>query len=466
MKKTNLNFIYNIIYQVFILIVPLVSMPYISRNLGVDNIGVYSYTYSIVNYFMLFSMLGINNYGSREIAVHSNNKEERSQCFWEIYGLQCILTIVMLIIYLLVFVNIFSEFKLIMLIQGINLLSVIFDINWFFFGVEKFKITISRNIFIKIGSLIFIFLYVKQPTDLWKYTLIMSLSLLISQLYLWFHIKKYILIVPIKLQNVIRILPKCIILFIPVIAYSIYRVMDKTLIGYLSNTFELGNYESAEKIINIPLSFITALGTVMVPHMSKLDNKEFNKEIIKTFQLSFCFVIPMALGMYVISDDFSILFFGDEFYKVSNIIKLLVPTIIFSSISNVVRTNYLIPKSADSIYVKSTLIGALINLICNLLLIEKMGAYGACVGTVMAELAVTLYQIIKTRQFIEYKKVLYYFIQYFFKSILMVIPVIVIGFFIKNQIIKIIIQIIIGVSIYFLANYKYILYDFIGLKKQ
>ena len=309
MKTTNKNFMYNIVYQIFIFIIPLISTPYISRALGVENVGIYSYTYSIVYYFMLCGLIGINNYGSRKIAKSSEDKEKMSENFVNIYCLQFILTAIMTIAYYIFIFFIYRYNLKIMLIQSIFLLSVLLDINWFFFGIEKFKITISRNIIIKVLSLILTFVFVKDSNDLWKYTLLMSGSTFVSQAYLWLYIKKYINFSKPSIKEVISNLKPCLILFIPIIAYSIYRVMDKTMIGMFSNTIELGNYESAEKIINIPISFITALGTVMLPHMSKTNDKEYEKKIMDTFRLTFFFTVPMCFGIFLVSSDFSMIFF-------------------------------------------------------------------------------------------------------------------------------------------------------------
>lgn len=462
MKATNKNFIYNIIYQIFIFIIPLISTPYISRTLGVDNVGIYSYTYSIVYYFMLCGLIGINNFGARKIAQSSHSKEKMSEEFINIYGLQFILTFLMMIIYYLFIFFVYKYNFKIMLIQSIFLLSVLLDINWFFFGIEKFKITISRNIIIKILSLILIFIFVKADNDLWKYTLIMSGSTLFSQAYLWIYIRKYIDFKKISIKKIIENLKPCIVLFIPIIAYSIYRVMDKTMIGYLSNTIELGNYESAEKIINIPISFITALGTVMLPHMSKVKEEEMEKKIIDTFRLIFFFLMPMALGIFAISTDFSIVFFGNEFSLTGNIIKILIPTVLFTAIANVIRTSYLIPKEKDKIYVNSTIIGAGVNLFFNVILIKKFGAYGACIGTILAEFIVMLYQIIFTKNVINYKIVLGIFMEYFVKSIIITLIILAVGIFISNIYLKLAIQIAIYAILYVIINYKYIKYDFLG----
>lgn len=466
LKSTNKNFLYNVIYQVFIFIIPLVTTPYVSRILGVNNVGIYSYTYSIVYYFMLASMLGINNYGAREIAKASNNKEKLSKIFVSIYFLQLICCSIMVILYIIISGIYQYEHKTIMFIQLIYLISCIFDINWFFFGLEKFKITISRNIIIKLLSLILIFAFVNSRKELWLYTLIMSGSTLLSQLYLWIYVKREVHFYKPTFKEIFKHLPECLVLFIPIISYSIYRVMDKTLIGAISNTVQLGNFESAEKIINIPISFITALGTVMMPHMSKTTEDKYTEKLRDTFKLCFFFIIPMIIGLFVISNDFSNIFFGDEFTLTGNIIKYLLPTILFSAITNVIRSNYLIPKGKNNIYVISTILGAFVNLILNLIFIKRYGALGACIGTLAAEFTVMLYQVLATRKVINYIKVFKIGIPVLIKSLLVGMLIYIIGILINNIWIRLVTQIIAAVTIYIIINWKYIVYDFFGKKPK
>lgn len=466
MKSTNKNFLYNVLYQVFVFIIPLISTPYISRVLGVNNVGIYSYTYSIVYYFMLAAMLGINNYGAREIAKVSSDKREMSKKFFSIYFLQLFCSSIMLIAFILFSLVMNYENKNILYIQIIFLISCVFDINWFFFGLEKFKITISRNLIIKILSLIAIFIFVKTSNDLWIYTLIMSGSTLISQIYLWIFVGKEIQYEKVTTKEVFSHLPQCLILFIPVIAYSIYRIMDKTMIGALANTVELGNYESAEKIINIPISFITALGTVMMPHMAKAKQENFKENINSTFYLCSFFIIPMVVGLLFISKDFTRLFFGEEYTKTAAIIVFLLPTLLCSAMTNVIRSNFLIPKSEDKIYVASTIWGAAINLILNLIFISRYGAYGACIGTVAAEFTVMFYQIWKTRKSIEYFSMIKNIFPIIAKSIVMGGVIFIVSLVVENMVTRLVLQIILAVLTYFVLNENYIIYDFLGKTRK
>ena len=413
MKNLSKNLIYNIIYQVLLYIIPLVLTPYLSRTLGVTQIGEYSYTYSIVYYFMLFTLLGINNYGVRKISKTKRKKDVLGETFSSIYGLQLFLGLISLIAYNLVSVVFLSTHYTILLIHNLFLISAIVDINWFFFGIEKFNITVTRNAVIKILSTLLIFLLVKNPDSILTYTMIMAGSTLLSQLYLVAILHKYIDFHPLDIFKSIKIhFTKCLVLFIPVIAYSVYRVMDKTMIGGIVSTTELGYYENAEKIINIPIGILTAIGTVMLPFMSKQSEKDQstindkkNDVLYRMFQVCFMIMFPMAFILFAIAKDFTSIYFGPGFEKSGNILMLLSSTIIFATVANVIRTNYLIPNEKDRIYVSSTIVGAVVNLILNLIFIKNFGAIGACIGTIAAEASVMIYQIIATKENINYKKV-------------------------------------------------------------
>ena len=286
-------------------------------------------------------------------------------------------------------------------------------------------------------------------------------------MFLWFFIRKEIVFIKIKLEDVFQHLKPCIILFIPVIAYSIYRVMDKTMLGSIAGTLNLGYYENAEKIINIPVAIINALGVVMLPSMAKIVNDdELKEKILYSFKLILLFIIPIFFGLIVVSDNFSILFFGQEFEQSGFIIQLLSITFVFSAIANVIRTNYLIPKKLDKIYVKSTILGAIVNLIINSILIPYYGYIGASIGTICAEFIVMLYQIVKTKNFIDYVKVVKILFENIFKCILMFIALIILEFSVKPRIIRFILQIIISIVMVFILNYDFIVYDFLNKKRR
>lgn len=465
MKTQNKNFIYNVLYQAFIYIFPLITIPYISRKLGVDNIGIYSYTYSIVNCLMLFSMLGINNYGNREISKSRDDKSKMSKLFFSIYGLQLLCGSILFLLYLIYIILFCHNYKIIFICQIVNFISVFFDINWFYFGLEQFKLTIRRNILIKLISTVFIFLLVKNENDLIVYTIIMGTANLLSQLYLFLKLKNFIEFKKVHFSDMKKHLKSCIILFIPVLAYSVYRIMDKTMIGLLSSVTQLGYYENAEKIINIPIAVITALGTVMLPRMSYLlENKsdDVEKTISQSLKLSMLLAMNMFFGILLIAKDGSIIIFGKDFANSGFIMQLLSVTIVVSAWASVFRTQYLIPKSKDNIYVVTTIIGAILNFILNLIFIPMYGAVGACIGTIVAELFLCVSQSFCLRKIFPYSR---YFIL-LFKELVKALIIYVIAYSItvsvSNIYVKLVLQVIIYSVIFIIFNWKYLYYDFLG----
>ena len=469
MKEVKINFIYNIIYQILVLILPLITVPYVSRVIGADGIGQYSYTYSIMYYFMIFAMLGLNNYGNRTIAKNRDNIEIMSKKFKEIYLLQFITSATMIMIYALYVTFFCTEYKVLAYIQIIYLFSCLFDINWFFFGIEKFKITVTRNLIIKLISLILIFMFVKSSDDIWIYTLILSGATLVSQLLLWPFVHKYIINIKIELSDVIKHFIPCLKLFLPVIAVTIYKVMDKTMIGSFTNVSEVGYYESAEKIINVPIAIISALGTVMLPRMSNIyskNNNEKGKEVIeKSINLMMFLSFAMVAGIIAISKDFTLIFFGESFIKTGTIIIYLSITLIFLSWGNVIRTQYLIPKEKDKEYIISAFLGALVNFILNIILIPKYKAIGACYGTIAAEFIVMFYQTNTIKKELPIKKFIKNIIPFFIKALIMLIIVIQIRNIEISIYLKILLQIFVGCLVYFVLNIKYIL-NLLNVKKE
>ena len=159
MESVKKNFIYNTIYQILLVILPLITAPYISRTLGANAVGVYSYTNSVAYYFILIAMLGISNYGNRTIASVRDNKEKLNEKFSSIYTLQFILFIIAIISYVVYSLFIASENNMIFLLQTFYVVSGLLDISWLFFGLEQFKLTVFRNVVIKILTVISMFIF-------------------------------------------------------------------------------------------------------------------------------------------------------------------------------------------------------------------------------------------------------------------------------------------------------------------
>lgn len=454
------NLLYNTIYQILLFILPLITTPYVSRVIGAEGVGTYSYTYSIANYFVIIAMLGINNYGNRSIAGVRDDRKKLNETFSSLLVFHFITAIVMILIYSIYIIFFVSYNKIIFVIQILYVVSSMFDINWFFFGMEQFRLTVTRNIIIKLLSVIFIFIFVKTKNDLWIYSLILSSSAFISQCLLWPFIRKFVSLKKITFKDVIGHLKPCSVLFIPVIAVSIYKIMDKIMLGSMNNMIEVGFYENSEKIINIPIGIITALGTVMLPRMANLKARGFSKESEKYIDISMQFAMFISIGtifgLVGVAPILIPIFLGTEFLECINIVSLLSITVIFISWANVIRTQYVIPNKLDKIHVISTGLGAMVNLFVNLLLIRNYGAIGATIGTILAEFSVAYYVTIKIKNRLPIKKYMKNSIPFIISGLIMFITIKIIGYIFNNKTIIIgIVQVIVGGSVYLILVFYY-----------
>lgn len=396
-EKRASNAFFAVVSQFFITFTPLITTPFVTRELGAANIGIFSFTLTNVTYFQLFANLGIMNYGTRAMAEDGEDVQKISKHFWEIYGMQAINTLVMLACYAVYLFMLPSTDRLVGLIQGIWLLSTLLDINWFFYGIEEARLTAIREIIIKALVIIgVIFLVKKDFYPLQVYSLIMAGGNFLGMLVMMPFLKKYIVWIRPSLKGIVRHYRPNLILFIPLLAMSVFHNMDKTMLGLMTSYEELGFYYNADKIINVPLSITNSLGTVFLPRASTLLSSEDRNEAFhflgNTFEVTILLSCALAFGIAGCAKSFIPLFFGGGFEPCIRLTYMFVPVLIVKSISNFYRMEYLVPTHNDRLYIAATFAGAAVNLLFNALLIPRLGAAGAVIGTLLAEAAVMMVQ--------------------------------------------------------------------------
>lgn len=449
------NLAYQTIYQLLNTCIPLITSPYLARVLGATQQGIFSYTQSIVNYFTLFAMLGVVNYGTRTIAGCGEDKKKRSENFWNIYIFQLFLSVIVLIVYGIYILEFCNDNLIISLIQGFYILGSLIDVNWLFFGVEQFEITVKRSIIIRIISLVCILVLVRQPQDLWIYTIIMSGSTVFSNAILWKFLPRIIEFSAIKsvcFDLIKKHIKPNIVLFIPLMAMSVYHIMDKTMLGALSTYEETGFYYNADKVINIPIGIISGVGTVMLPRMSALVENGKNEQSFRLFNISLemivCVSTAMAFGIAAISNEFTPLFFGAGFERCILLIIVLAPVLIVKSLSQTSRMQFLVPNHHEKIFMCSVFAGAIVNFIINICLIKQLGALGAVIGTMIAEMVTCVWQYIGMKRYIAVGKTLIKSTVYLIIGIVMYFVVRMIACLLPDSILGVLIEIVVGGIIY------------------
>lgn len=454
------NVFYQTVYQMLIIILPFITAPYVARVLGAENSGIYSYTYTIANYFVIFGMLGLEQYGNRCIAKVRNNYDKMCEVFSELLLLHVIISGVIIGVYGLYILVFASQYSIVFIIQSMYVISCLFDINWFFFGIEQFKITVVRNSLIKILTVVSIFIFVRNREDLNIYTFILSISTLISQIAIWPMLRKFVKFKKVPFSSLRNHMKPLIILFIAVIAANLNRMIDKLMLGKFGIMNDLGCYDYADKIIRIPLSLIAAIGTVMLSKMSNLYANEDQKESEKILDVSAYIVLivsfAMAFGIAAIAPEFINIYLGKEYAESSLLLMILSLSIPLVGWNNYVRTQILIPRELDKIYTRAVTIGAIINIAINLILIPLYSARGAAIATIVSYLAISIMQTIPLREQGNLRKYLSYTIFPICAGLIMYCCVRVVNLFIRGLVVSLVTEIVVGVLVYMLLTFIYV----------
>ena len=459
MNKVAKNYLYNLSYQILVLIVPLITTPYVSRVLGAKNIGVYSYTNSIVQYFILFGCIGLNLYGQREIAYVQHDKDKRDRVFYELVLLRLITVSLSLIVYYFTFIS-HGKYDHVYFLMSLDIFASMIDISWFFQGIEDFKKIVLRNFVVKIIGVSLIFLFVKSSNDLNLYVLCHSTTLFLGNLSMWFYIPSLVGKVKFTELHIRKHIKPTLILFLPQIATSVYTVLDKTMIGLLTGIEEeVAYYEQGQKIVKIVLTVVTSLGTVMLPRVANLFKQNEKTKIMEYMNRSFDFVFfisfPMMFGLMAISPNLVPWFFGKGYDKVIPNMMLISPILVMIAFSNIIGTQYLLPTGRQKAYTTSVLIGCFTNCLLNYLLIPHFYSLGAAVATVISETSVTVFQIFCTRDDFNFKELIWTNKLYILSSFIMFIAVFTFSINLNPNAINTVICILVG-----FLSYCFVLFIF------
>ncbi|MCG0783499.1 oligosaccharide flippase family protein [Lactiplantibacillus plantarum] len=445
------NYLYNVGYNILILLTPLLTVPYISRVLGPTGVGINATTNSVITYFLLAGTVGITIYGNREIAFIREDFEKRSQVFWEIELLQ-ITTIGLAYLAFCIFLLFQNQLKMYFFYQSFLIIAGAFDISWFFMGLEDFKKTVLRNILVRIISLFAIFVLVKTKNDVGIYILILSLSQLLGNVTLWLDLNRIVRVPKIATLHIFKHLKPSLSLFIPQVAITIYLAVNKTMLWQLDNVTASGYYDYSDKLIKLVLAIVTSTGIVMLPHIANLYARKKMKQVKEYLYISFDFVlfiaIPMCFGIAALATSLAPWFFGSEFTMVNKLLMIEAPVIILIGLSNVIGQQYLLPTKQTRTYTVSVVLGAVTNIVINIPLILKYGVYGAMIATLLSELTVTSYQLIKVRTALKLSKLFANVGKYMFAAVIMFMPVYVLNICMKISAISLFFQILIGLLIY------------------
>lgn len=395
------NYLYNLSYQILTIILPIITVPYVTRIFTSEDLGNYGFYNSIVSYFSLFAMLGIGIYGTKQIAAARNV----SSTFWNIYAIQLTAGILALFVYVITLVSIPKMSGMVPIILGIVLLTKMIDISWLFTGKEDFKKITLRNTMVKVAGVISIFTFIKSSEDLYLYIFLIVIFDFLGQFVMWIPAKKFIKRPSFDTKIIKKNLHPIVLLFLPQVAISLYVVLDRTLLGLLGSYSDVGIYEQGQKLTSILLTVVSSLGAVMLPRVANLLSERKEKEAQNMVRFSFILynliIFPMIFGLIAINEIFVKLFLGQNFQDVKYVLYIIVFNIMFIGWTNILGYQVLVVRNKNKEFMLSTTIPAIVSVAVNITVIPFFGYIGASITSVVVEFLVFAIQWYYSRNIIN-----------------------------------------------------------------
>lgn len=456
MKEKNVkkNYIYNVAYQLLVIITPLLTAPYISRVLGVSGIGVFSYVTAVAAFFIIFATLGTSTYGQREISYVQTDAHKRSVVFWNTVIFRCVTTAIFLFIYGAFVFILKPEWMIIYIIQFIEIINVACDTSWFFQGLEEFGKIVGRNAIFRLINLVMVFTLIKDENDLALYTAATAIITMAGHVSLWAYLPAYLKKVSLKELTPFKDTQVILGLFLPTIAVQIYQYLDKIMIRLITGgSVENGHYEQAMRITKMVLVLVTSMSTVMVPRIgSYFEKKNFDAikhAMYKAYHFAWFLGLPLMFGLFGISSNFIPWFYGPGYEKVIVLLKIVSAITVAISINNVTGIQYLVPTKREGLYTRTVLYGACINFCLNLILIPRLYSYGAAVASVIAEASIAAIQLYCVRDELDIKRIIKPAGKYLVASAIMLALLMLESKYLSATIITTFIMIVSGAALYF-----------------
>jgi len=393
MKKRSVteNVFFNMLYQVLVTVLPVITTPYMTRTLGLHANGIHSFTESIVTYFIILGAMGTSLYAIRKVAYVSNDEQELARVTKGIIALRLMLMLVTLAVYIpTLCIN--NEYAYIYRIHIINIVANGIDITWFYQGVEDFKKVTIRNLVVKFIYIVCLFSFIRTPKDLPLYVLMTVTSSLVGNLIMIYYLPQYV-----DLKKGGQIAPlshikPSLILLIPQAMNYIYALIDRSMLGWLTNTDNVGIYDQGQRIARMITGVLQSVGYVMMARVANLtmsnDKEGIRAYVHKSVNFNLFIALPAMFGILGVADDFIPFFLGGEYVGVVPVLKILSVLIFIVSMNSLMGVQLLLPLGKEKIYTLATTAGALVSVAANMILIPMFETFGACIACLIAESSV------------------------------------------------------------------------------
>lgn len=452
------NYIYNLMYEILAVITPMITAPYAARVLGAEGVGANAYVGSFVSYFAIFAVTGTSTYGKRRIAQHQQDIDARSRDFWEIFFFRTICTLIVFGAYLVFIFNFLPQYRILFYMQILSIFSYIFDISWYFQGMENFKLTAMRNAIIKIIATVLLFVCIKSPDDLPLYVFINCGSALFVSMTMWGYMKKEVVWVKLRSLDLKQHFKPIMGLFVPVIAIQIYTVLDISMLGSFSSETEVAYYEQAERIVKIVRAVINSFVSVLLPRITVYYVNNQTEELLdclnKAQRYVLMLALPMVCGCVLISSTFMPWFLGEDFVSSGGVLALLSVLFLVQPYGNLAGT-ILIAIGEQKKYSTTICIAAIVNFVLNYTMLTyfDLGAIGVSLATVIAESLIVIVNSVHLKEYFGIKTILVNLGRYLPPCFVMSAVIVLLKHFVINSTVFLFSAVFSGILIYFTILY-------------
>lgn len=393
------NFIMNAILTVSSFVFPMITFPYASRVLLVENYGKVTFATSVLTYFAMFAALGIPNYGIRACARVRDDKVKLSRTAQELMIINLITSAITYVAFFvsLIFVKRFQQDSTLLIINSVSILLNTLGVTWLYSALEQYSYITVRNIVCKIISIILMFIFVHNPSDYVIYGAIAMVASGGSNLLNFLNLRKCIILKPLGNYHFKQHLKPIFIFFATSVAISVYTNLDTVMLGFMTDDIQTGLYGASVKVKNLLTGVVSSLGNVLLPRLSLYVSNQESDKFYETLSkvLNFLLLISLPLTIYFVfySRTSILLFSGVEYEGATLPMQLLMPTVFLIAISGLTGNQMLVPLGRERVVMTSVICGALVDFGLNWIFIPKWGAAGAAAATLVTEFVVLAIQL-------------------------------------------------------------------------
>lgn len=473
-KLLKSNILYGALKGIVSVLFPLITFPYITRVLGVYNVGVYNFVFSVVSYFILFSGLGIGLYAIREGAVIRNDSTKINEFCSEMLSINIISSIIsyILLCILIVIVPEFSKYYILFMILALEIFLKTIELEWIFSIYEDYKYITIRSVIINLISLVLLFLFVRKDGDINIYAIISVIAYGGSNILNLIYSRYYVHFDLLKKRNLRKHIKPIMKFFVFSLTATIYINSDITLLGLISGTYYVGIYSVSTKIYTVIKMIIASMIAISIPRLSNLYGQKQRQEFYDTAKKIYCFMlsilIPVTIGLIILHKEIILFLSSSDYLAATPSLIILSIALMFCICGYFWAQCILIPMNKENTVVKITIISAILNVVLNLIAIPLFKETGAAVTTVISELIVFIYCFYVGKNKTNLKFPILFFIKIIFGSIAIPISYLVAKIVFTNItyiiILTVLLSVIIYISIEILLKNE-VVKDFICIKK-